>query len=109
MVEKRFMLRIAWISAVLLLVGAAACEISLDVGAAAPHCQSAWRRTRDGWTRQESLQPQEPVGPPRIHPLLVAAALALAPLRWAAWQRQRERISPECHPERSEGSPSPLR
>lgn len=82
------MIRIAWISAVLLLVGAAACEISLDVGAASPQCQTAWRRTRDGWRRQEELLRQAPVGPPTIHPLLLAAALALAPLRLAASARQ---------------------
>ena len=87
------MIRIVWISAVLFLVGAAACEISLDAGAASPQCASAWRRTRDGWRRQESLQRQEPVGPPMIHPLLLAAGLALVPLRWAAWRRQREAVS----------------
>jgi hypothetical protein len=70
------------ITLLLLGLGMLSCRMGTAVPEPALHANHqslAWVRTVDGWERPESWATQN-VGPPRLHPLVVAAGQGLASL-----------------------------
>ncbi len=57
----------------LLGIGWLVSEIELAAAPLIDHSDTGWRRTRDGWERQNSWTDEQPVREPTLHPTLVGA------------------------------------
>ncbi len=57
----------------LLGIGWLVSEIELAAAPSTDHGNTGWRRTRDGWERQNSWTDEQPAREPTLHPTLVGA------------------------------------
>ena len=72
---------IVGITLLLLGIGMWSCQVKGTTSRNGPYSQvGVWVRTADGWERSDSWQYGNAGGPPRLHPLVVAAGQGLVSL-----------------------------